>query len=127
MDVEGLARMIQEAAGRGVGEPGSFQTISQSFWKFPEKDLGLLLWHLWGGSGMQPRGHPNAMSAAMSSEGEDEAALRRVKWPRGKMAALLHGQQAGNFRKKSFSLTSAAPVCSQGTKSECAWELQRIV
>lgn len=108
MDVEGLARMIQEGAGRGGDMGGSeeSQEVSRQSRSLSgnsrggSRILGLLLWHLGGGGGAATRSSgENAVSAAVSSEGEGEAALRGAERPRGKMAASLHGQQAGDFRK----------------------------
>lgn len=64
MDVEGLARMIQEGAGRGGDMGGSeeSQEVSRQSRSLSgnsrggSRILGLLLWHL--GGGVQPRGHP---------------------------------------------------------------------
>lgn len=107
MDVEGLARMIQEGAGRGgdmggVGRARKFPDNLAVFLEIPGEGQGF-----WGcccgtsgGGGAATRSSgENAVSAAVSSEGEGEAALRGAERPRGKMAASLHGQQAGDFRK----------------------------
>lgn len=91
--------------GRGHGGSGESQEVSRQSRSLSgnsrrgSRILGLLLWHLGGGGAATRSSGENAVSAAVSSEGEGEAALRGAERPRGKMAASLHGQQAGDFRK----------------------------